>query len=198
MRAAHGDCPLHPRQFAQKIPAVQHGRAGLTRGRQFGVVLRDRSGDHNLGTLGEVGVVVADHGLDAGGAKARAVRRLGLVGARHCRAQLARNKRQPAHARSADPNEVESAAGKRSIDEVSHGRLTLSDRAAGPTVLPKGAYMPPGQDARDGTSASSSSAIRSAASGRATTRAAFAIAAVRCGAPSRAATSRASRGPSSS
>ena len=117
---------------------MEDGGAGRARGRELWVVLRDRRGDHDLGALGEVGGVVADDGVDAGVSELGAVARLRLVRARDGRAELLRHKRQTAHARAADPDEVEGAAGKRRIEGVGHGRLTISDRPAGPSVLPRG------------------------------------------------------------
>ena len=116
---------------------MEDGGAGRPCRRQLGVVLRDRGGDHHLGVVGEVGGVVADDGLDAGFSESHAVARLGLVGARDGGAELLRHKRQAAHAGPADANEVEGAAGKRRIEGLGHGRLTISDRPAGPSVLPR-------------------------------------------------------------
>ena len=150
--------------------------------RQLRVVLGDRGGDHHLGARGQVGRVVADDGLDAGGAQPLAVGRLGLVGARDARAELLRHERQAAHAGAADAYEVEGAAGEGRI-----GSTMPRDkrRPAGPSVCSGRAWADLDASSSARPRAQHSSAIRSAASGRATARAAFAISAIRCGAASR-------------
>ena len=107
VRARDGDRRAQARELAEQVGAVQLARGGGA----LGVLGRDRGRVDDLGALGHVGGVVALDGLDPGRAQARGVGGAArAVRAGHLGPELARDQREAAHARAADPHEVQAPA----------------------------------------------------------------------------------------
>ena len=134
--AADGDDALEGGELGEQVGARVDGQAAVERGEPLGVVGRDgaREDDLDVAAWGHVGRIVAGARVDAGRPQAGQRRRIDAVAAAHRRAERGRDERVAAHARAADPHDVQAPAGPRSrrFHGVGHGNAKRCPRATLP------------------------------------------------------------------
>jgi len=109
VRSADGDGPFQAHQLAEHLGTPHHRQKLCTRRINFRVAATDgRGADDNL-RRAEILSAVTDMNLDSEVAQALDVRAVGNVAALHAVAEIVHDLGYPAHADSADPDEVQGA-----------------------------------------------------------------------------------------
>ena len=106
VRAGDRDASLQRRDLGEQVGAVQFL---AMRRLAFRVLRGDRRRVHDLGVVRDIRGRVADRRRDSVLAEPIGVGGLAPVGPGHVRAERLRDKREAAHARAADPDEMEAA-----------------------------------------------------------------------------------------
>ncbi len=109
VRPRDRDAALECGELGQQLATVALDQPTLASGGQLGVVARDRRGEHHLDVVagGQIDRVMADRRGHPGRPHALQVGRLPPIAAGHPRAQGVGDQGQAAHARPADPDEVQ-------------------------------------------------------------------------------------------